>query len=79
MFQSDVVDRQELPRQEWTPTSDKKKDFQVTTNIVKSVVTGKSAKGSSAKHWSAIKAIGFGVNAVLEEKPDVRGENNERN
>ena len=35
-------------------------------------MTGKLAKGSFVKRWSAVKAIGFGVNAVLEAKPDVR-------
>ena len=33
---------------------------------------GKLTKGSSARRWSAIKAVDFGVKAVLEEKPDVR-------
>ena len=73
VFQSDVVDGEELQRQERTPTSDRKKDVQVKTDIiVKSVMTKKPAKISSTKGWSAIKAVGFGVKAVLEEKPDVR-------
>ena len=76
MFQSDVADREELPRHERNQQKEgdvcKKKDVQVTTDVIKSVITGKLAKGSLAKRWSAIKAIGFGVNAVLEEKPDVR-------
>ena len=73
VFQSDVVDGEELQRQERTPTSDRKKDVQVKTDIIfKSVMTKKPAKISSTKGWSAIKAVGFGVKAVLEEKPDVR-------
>ena len=42
-------------------------------------MTGKSAKGSSVRRWSAIKSIGFAVNAALEEKPDVRDESQESN
>ena len=42
-----------------------KNDVQVKTDIVKSVLTGKLAKGFLSKRWSAIKAIGFGVNAVF--------------
>ena len=73
VFQSDVVDGEELQRQERFPTSDRKKDNQVKTDIiVKSVMTKKPAKISSTKFWSAIKAVGFWVKAVLEEKPDVR-------
>ena len=73
VFQSDVVDGEELQRQERTPTSDKKKDVQVKTDIiVKSVMTKKPAKSSPTKRWSAIKAVGFGVKAVLDEKPIVR-------
>ena len=73
VFQSDVVDGEELQRQERTPTSDKKKDVQVKTDIiVKSVMTKKPAKISSTKHWSAIKAVGFGVKAMLEENPKFR-------
>ena len=68
VFQGDVVDGEELQRQERTPISDKKKDVQVKTDIiVKSVMTKKPAKISSTKRWSAIKAVGFGVKAVLEE------------
>ena len=70
VFQCDVVDGQ---RQERTPTSDKKKDVQVKTDIiVKSVMTKKPAKISSTKRWSAIKAVRFGVKAVLEENPKFR-------
>ena len=70
---SDVVDGEELQRQERTPTSDKKKDVQVKTDIiVKSVMTKKPAKISSTKHWCAIEAVGFGVKAVLEENPKFR-------
>ena len=73
VFQSDVVDREELPLQERTPTSDKKKDVQVKTDIiVKSVMTKKPAKSSPTKRWSAIKAVGFGVKAMLEENPKFR-------
>ena len=65
----DVVDREELPRREWTPKSDKKKDAQVKTDIIlKSVMKKKPPKNSLTKHWSPIKAVGFGVKAVLEEK-----------
>ena len=59
VFQSDFVDREELPRQERTPKSVKKKTVQVTTDSVKSVMTGILTKGSSAIQWSAIKAVGF--------------------
>ena len=73
VFPSDVVDREELPLQERTPKSDKMKDVQVKTDIiVKSVMYEKTAKISSTKRWSAIKAVGFGVKAVLDEKPIVR-------
>ena len=72
MFQSDFVDREELPRQERIPKSVKKKNVQITANRAKSVMTGEFTKGSSARRWSAVKAVGFGVKAVLEEKPDVR-------
>ena len=77
VVQSHFVDRDELPRQERIPKSVTKKNVQVTTNIVKFVVTGKSAKGSLDKRWSAIKSIGFGVNAVLKEKLGVRDESQE--
>ena len=71
-FQSDVVDREELQRQARTPNSDEKKDVQVKTDIiVKSVMNKRTAKIYSTKHCSAIKAVGFGVKAVLEEKPKV--------
>ena len=43
-----------------------------TDIIVKSVMTKKPAKISSTKRWSAIKAVGFGVKAVLEENPKFR-------
>ena len=73
VFPSDVVDREELPLQERTPKSDKMKDVQVKTDIiVKSVMYEKTTKISSTKRWSAIKAVGFGVKAVLDEKPIVR-------
>ena len=73
VFQSDVVDGEELQRQERTPTSDKKRDVQVKTDIiVKSVMTKKPAKSSPTKRWSAIKAVGFGVKAMLEENPKFR-------
>ena len=73
VFQSDVVDGEELQRQERTPTSDKKKDVQVKTDIiVKSVMTKKPAKSSPTKRWSAIKAVGFGVKELLEENPKFR-------
>ena len=74
VFQSDVVDGEELQRQERTPTSDKKKDVRVKTDIIvkSSVMTKKPAKISSTKRWSAIKAVGFGVKAVLEENPKFR-------
>ena len=50
VFQSDVVDGEELQRQERTPTSEKKKDVQMKTDfIVKSVMTKKPAKISSTK------------------------------
>ena len=63
----------EIDRLERTPTSDRKKDVQVKTDIiVKSVMTKKPAKISSTKCCSAIKAVGFGVKAVLDEKPGVR-------
>ena len=71
-FQSDVVDREELQRRARTPNSDEKKDVQVKTDIiVKSVMNKRTAKIYSTKHCSAIKAVGFGVKAVLEEKPKV--------
>ena len=72
VFQSDVVDREELPRQEGIPKSVKRKNVQVTANRAKPVMTGELTKVSSARRWSAIKAVGFGVKAVLEEKSDVR-------
>ena len=73
VFPSDVVDREELPLQERTPKSDKMKDVQFKTDIiVKSVMYKKTAKICSTKRWSAIKAVGFGVKAVLDEKPIVR-------
>ena len=73
VFQSDVFDGEGLQCQERTPTSDKKKNVQVKTDIiVKSVMTKKSAKICSTKRWSAIKAVGFGVKAVLEENPKFR-------
>ena len=72
-FKVTLLTEEELQRQERTPTSDRKKDVQVKTDIiVKSVMTKKPAKISSTKCWSAIKAVGFGVKAVLEEKSDVR-------
>ena len=43
-----------------------------TDIIVKSEMTKKPAKISSTKRWSAIKALGFGVKVVLEEKPNFR-------
>ena len=71
-FQSDVVDTEELQCQERTPNSDEKKYVQVKTDIiVKSVMNKKTAKSNSTKNGSAIKAVGFGVKAVLEEKPKV--------
>ena len=79
VFPSDVVDSEELPRRKRTPKSDKKKDVQVKTDIiVKSVMNKKTAKSSSTKRWSAIKAVGFGVKAVLDEKPIVRDRNQGR-
>ena len=76
---SDVVDREELPRQERTPKSDKMKDVQVKADIiVKSVMYKRTAKTSSTKRWSAIKAVGFGVKAVLDEKPIFRIGNQDR-
>ena len=42
-------------------------------------MTGKSAERSAAKRWSKIKAFEFGVNAVLEEMPDVRYKYQKRN
>ena len=72
VFQSDFVDREELPHQERIPESVKKKNVQVTANRAKSIMKGELTKGSSARRWSAVKTVGFGVKAVLEEKPDVR-------
>ena len=46
VFQSDVADREELTRHERIQQFDKKKDVQMTIDIVKSVVTGNSAKWS---------------------------------
>ena len=59
MFESDLADREELPRPERTQQIGKMKDVQVTTDIFKSVMTATSAKGSSTKQWPAIKDIGF--------------------
>ena len=73
VFQSDVVDGEELQRQERTPTSNKKKDVHVKTDIiVKSVMTKKPALISSTKRCSAIIAVGFWLKAVLEENPKFR-------
>ena len=72
LFRSYFVDREELPRQYRIPKSVKKKNVQVTANRAKSVMTEKLKKGFSTKRWSVMKAVGFGVKAVLEEKPDVR-------
>ena len=43
-----------------------------TDIIVKSVMTKKPVKISSTKRWSAIKAVGIGLKAVLEENPKFR-------
>ena len=59
VFQCDVADREELPRNKRTQQFGKQMDVQVTTDIVKSVMLGKSGKGSLAKPWSAFKSIGF--------------------
>ena len=39
--------------------------------LLKSVLTKKQVKTSSTKRWCAIKAVGFAVKAVVEEKPKV--------
>ena len=49
VFQSDFVDREELPRQERIPKSVKKKIVQVTANRAKSVMTGELTKGSARR------------------------------
>ena len=69
VFQCDAVDREELQRQERTPKSDKKKIIPVKTDIIlKSVMNKRTANISLTKRCSAIKALGFIVKAVLEEK-----------
>ena len=48
-FQSDVADREEIPCNERTQKFGKMKDVQVTPDIVKPVMTVKSAMVSSIK------------------------------
>ena len=72
MFQTDVADREKLPRHESNQPSGKKRRSS-ENRYCQISSDGKIGKGKFlSKRWSAIKAKGFGVNAVFEEKPDVR-------
>ena len=70
MFQSDDVDIKELAGKRATRKIEKVE--RVSTGvIVKSAMNKSPAKSSSTKRWSTTNAIGFGVKAVLKEKPKV--------
>ena len=74
VFQSDVVDRKKLESKEVTRKLETKVEKVSADAIVKPVMTRKQANIPSTKCSSAIKAVDFGQNAMLDEKPKVGNE-----
>ena len=74
VFQSDVVDRKKLESKEVTQKIETKVEKVSADAIVKPVMTRKPANIHSTKCSSDIKAVDFGQNAVLDEKPKVGNE-----
>ena len=74
LFESDVVDRKKLESKEVTRNLETKVERVSADVIVKPVMTQKPANIPSTKSSSAIKAVDFGQNAVLDEKPKVGNE-----